>query len=159
MDLTTPPPEKLSDLIELAIADARKLDRARYRPMWSTWHQPQPLGGKCMICLAGAVIAGTLGYAPETTVGIASEDTANPRWVTITHKKWRQALCALDWARVGNWESAYRALHGTDPDGKTHDTLAWLETPVESAFSNWEDLDTHLKSLNMRANQLRQAGL
>ena len=32
MDLTTPPPEKLSDLIDLEIADAGKLDQKRYAP-------------------------------------------------------------------------------------------------------------------------------
>lgn len=32
LKLTTPPPEKLSDLIELAIADGRKLDRYDYTP-------------------------------------------------------------------------------------------------------------------------------
>ena len=63
MNLTTPPPAKLSDLIELAIADTRKLDRHDYTPTWMTWHRPNPADDKCMICLAGAVIAGTLGCA------------------------------------------------------------------------------------------------
>ena len=34
------PPEKLSDLIELAVADARTLDRDTYIPDCWAWHAP-----------------------------------------------------------------------------------------------------------------------
>jgi len=35
MNLTTPPPGKLSELIDLAIADARRIDRGDYLPLTS----------------------------------------------------------------------------------------------------------------------------
>ncbi len=64
MDLTTPPPEKLSEPIELAIADARRIERGDYWPVAGAWHDPGPRD-RCIICLAGAVIAATLG-CPKT---------------------------------------------------------------------------------------------
>ena len=39
MNYTTRPPEKLSDLITLAITDARRLDRDVYVPCASAWHK------------------------------------------------------------------------------------------------------------------------
>ena len=158
MNLTTPPPDKLSDLLELAIADARKLDRTRYRPLWMFWHEAQPASGKCMICLAGAVIAGTLGCAPETTVDIGIEEDED-ECMTITHKKWRQALCALDYAREGSWFEALRALNGSHPDKKGCNTIPRLATPTETGFNSWKKLDAHLESLTRSAKELREAGL
>ena len=95
MNLTTPPPAKLSDLLELAIADARRLDHALYTPMWMTWHRPRPLDGKCMVCIAGAVIAGTLGCPAGTSIDIATSDSTDPQSTTITDERWRRALNTL----------------------------------------------------------------
>ena len=159
MNLTTPPPEKLSALLDLAIADARGLDRARYTPVWMTWHRPRPLDGKCMVCLAGAVIAGTLGCAAGTTIDIATSESADPQSTTITDERWRRALWALDSAREGHWRDAFRALHGTHPDGELYDALEALPDPADPEFSDWDKLDTHLASLAAGANKLRQLGL
>ena len=52
------PPERLSDLIDLVAADARRLDRTTYTPGASVWLQPAD-DGCCMICLAGSVITGS----------------------------------------------------------------------------------------------------
>lgn len=53
-------PEKLSDLIELALRDLRKVEKdERYRVNMYSWHEPT-LSGKCLVCFAGAVMAGTL---------------------------------------------------------------------------------------------------
>ena len=61
------PPKKLSDLIGLAVADARTLDRETYIPECWSWHTPVR-NNKCRVCLAGAVIAGTLRVNPKTEV-------------------------------------------------------------------------------------------
>ena len=159
MNLTTPPPAKLSDLIELAIADARKLDHARYTPVWLTWHRPRPLDGKCMVCLAGAVIAGTLGCSTETSIDIATSDSADPKSTTITDKWWRRALWALDSVREGDWLAAYHAMHGAHPDGELYDALEALPPPANTEFNDWKKLDAHLASLNERAERLRKLGL
>lgn len=159
MNLTTPPPKKLSDLIDLAIADARKLDQNRYAPTWCKWHQPDPGDGKCMVCLAGAVIASTLGCALQTHIDIATSDTAEPGSTIITDKRWRNALCALDSARDGDWGCAYRALHDVHPDDELGDALDELPRPERSEFESWEELTIHLDSLGNLANDLRKLGL
>ena len=62
------PPERFSDLVLMAIADGRALDPQVYypdftrwhdSPMWATEDDEDPL---CQVCLAGAVIAGTLSF-------------------------------------------------------------------------------------------------
>ena len=87
LNLTIQPPDKLSDLIELAISDACKLDHNAYMPNFNTWHLPGPNKEKCMVCLAGAVIAGTLGCSTETWITgiyIPSSNRADPESLTTT---------------------------------------------------------------------------
>ncbi len=159
MNLTTPPPGKLSDLIELAIADARKLDRNHYTPMWWTWHRPSNKDGKCMVCLAGAVIAGTLRCATETSVDIATHGRNGPESATITDVAWRRALWALDSAREGDWLDAFQVLHHAYPKGELYDMLEALPEPAHTEFNDWNTLDGHLESLATRVRQLRKLDL
>ena len=158
MNLTTPPPGRLSDLLELAIADARRLDRACYTPMWMTWHRPRRSDGRCMVCLAGAVVAGTLGCPIETSIEIATSDSADPQSTTITDEKWRRALWALDSAREGDWLDAFRALYDTHPEGELYDAVEAIPAPDHIEFNDWDKLDTHLESLAGCAEQLRKLG-
>jgi hypothetical protein len=59
-------PNKPSELLRLALADLRKVERdERYEvDMWA-WHAPDESDNRCHVCLAGAVIAGTLGARPD----------------------------------------------------------------------------------------------
>ncbi|MDE2905463.1 MAG: hypothetical protein OXQ28_05195 [Acidobacteriota bacterium] len=159
LNLATPPPDKLSDLIELAIADARKLDRYDYAPTWMTWHRRNPADGKCMVCLAGAVIAGTLGCARETIIDIAAEDSADPRSTTITDEPWRRALRALDSAREGHWNEAFENLRGSYPADELRNALDALPRPRHREFNAWNQFDAHLASLADCASKLREIGL
>ena len=66
-------PNKLSALIEVAIQDARKLDRIRYSPNHLHYHSPQeswksPVIPCCEVCDAGAVMAGTLRVIGELNI-------------------------------------------------------------------------------------------
>ena len=164
MNLTRRPPAKLSDLIELAISDAGRLDRTRYVPTWMTWHRPQPGGnaagetGKCIVCLAGAVIAATLECDTQARIEIASVDSCDPASVTITDRAWRHALRALDSAREGNWVDAFRAVHDTEPDDDLYNALRETPKPVHGEFTTWYELDAHLASLAVRAEHLRKLG-
>ncbi len=158
MNLTPPPPGKLSDLIELAIADARKLDRTRYTPMWMTWHRPRT-DGKCMVCLAGSIVAGTLGCPTDVTIEIATSESADPESETISDEAWRRALWALDSARDGDWTAAFRALHRAYPDNEVYDALRAVPVPAHTEFNDWNTLGEHLESLASRARQLRELGL
>ena len=112
-----------------------------------------------MVCLAGAVIAGTLGCAHETHIDIATSDMAEPDSTIITNEQWRNALWALDSAREGNWTDAYRALHNVRPDDDLDDALEKLPPPERVEFESWNELTVHLDSLASRADDLRKLGL
>ena len=112
-----------------------------------------------MVCLDGAVIDGTLGCTFETHIDIATSDMAEPGSATIADKRWRYALWALDAVREGDWISAFKALHGACPEGKTYQALEAIPAPLEPEFEDWSRLDTHLGSLAYRANRLRELGL
>ena len=57
MKLTTLP-ETLHETLTLAISDSLSLNRTLYEPRYFYWHTPDQ--GKCCICLAGGILAGTL---------------------------------------------------------------------------------------------------
>ncbi len=158
MNLTTPPPGKLSELIDLAIADARRIDRGDYLPLASAWHDPVP-GHRCMICLAGAVIAGTLGCPKDTQVEIGWAASETPGTTTITEGPWQDALFALNDARAGNWPEALRTLGQTPADEADWQQLYRITKPVSADFHDWPQFNSHLDSLADRAKQLREIGL
>ena len=175
MQLTKSPPRLLSDLIELAIDDARKLDRKRYKPTFETWHEPQwHLKDKtCLVCLAGAVIASTLECATTTQVRIApaadrrlgafsfiltsrneEQETSGP----LARKNWENTLWALDAVRNGHWNEAVRKLNGMYPNKANQERLDTLHRPDQIMFNSWESFDKHLSSLAERAERLRSWG-
>ena len=150
-------PSKMSDLLELAITDARKLDLEKYIPASNCFHEPVRMSHepdsemKCQVCLAGAVMAGTLG----ADVG----DELTPRdYEDDTYRK----LSALDSIRLGNWDSAGRELLLTSDDMEKIEKLEEREElfePVGSYFSSFRHLKHHLTDLDecvevLRANDL-----
>ena len=158
---TTPPPGKLSDLIDLAVADARRLDRTTYTPNSSVWHEPAD-DGCCMICLAGSVIAGTLKCPRDKRVEVGNEDSNDPDRVRINDKEWQLALCALDDARYGCWERACKVLstmNGPIPTDEIVRKLDRIPAPEHTGFHGWDDFDAHLESLTTCANDMRKLGL
>jgi hypothetical protein len=57
-------PEKPSDLIELALLDLALVERDKqYVVNMDDWHRP--VGEYCSVCLAGSVIAKSLGAVPD----------------------------------------------------------------------------------------------
>ena len=65
-------PEKLSELIRVALADAKLIQKdPRYKINMSTWHSPansrirEDTGTRCYVCLAGCVMAKSLGFSPQ----------------------------------------------------------------------------------------------
>jgi hypothetical protein len=61
-----PLPDKLSDLLELAVNDCKKLKKTPgYILNMGTWHEPVRGAGKrkpvCRVCMAGAIMACELG--------------------------------------------------------------------------------------------------
>ena len=154
------PPKKLSDLIGLAVSDARALDRKTYIPDCWRWHTPGR-NNKCRVCLAGAVIAGTLRVKPKTEVvrGISeytltTDDGGSP----VEDKAWSTALYAIDSARGGEWAKALEALD-IQVDGTTRKKLEKIRRPTGPYFHTWTELVEHMDSLTERAEELRALGL
>ena len=158
MNMKTPPPGKLSELIELAIADARRIDRRDYTPAAHAWHDPVP-GDPCEICLAGAVIAATLGCPKDTQIEISCVASEAPGTATVTDTAWQKALWALNDARGGNWPAALRSLGQTPLDEADRKKINRIPGPVRANFRNWTQFDAHLDSLADCAKQLREIGL
>ena len=134
------PPERLSDLIELAINDGSKLDPAYYEPRWNQWHWgwgEGPHWSRCAVCLAGAVIAGTLHASPvlDLRPGDFGPD-------------WQRALMDLEEVRRGNFGMIdyYRLTF----DRKR------LPAPEYPHFRDWPSFERHLESLKPIVAILRE---
>ena len=92
-------PDKPSDLLTLALADLKKVERSsKYKVAMSKWHMPTA-DGACAVCMAGAVIAKTL------EVERFKERTPSA-FETDTEKK----LCAIDYLRRGDLTVALYVL-------------------------------------------------
>ena len=139
-------PEKLSDLIRLAIADGRKLHQERsdnYYPNHGVFHRfmshreddyfkEEPFG-VCHICLAGGVMAGTL----QVPFGTMSPRNMSPEWY--------KALIALDYVRTGAYRMALNAFYTLD---RHYDLATWTRAePVNPTFQGWDQFLDHLDSL------------
>ena len=153
------PPEKLSDLIDLAVGDARNLDPETYMPNCWAWHEPQPaLGRRCLICVAGAVIAGTLGIDRGTEVVLGKSETGKVDCDEIADDAWRRALMALEHAREGKWKDAIET-RGQQADTEQTDEMNAIPPPTSKQFNDWKSFDAHIGSLADRAARLRGIGL
>ena len=100
-------PGKPSKLIRLALADLELAENSKeYRIEMRTWHKPHiysfmtaaPRTTRCYVCLAGSVMAGTLG--------------GNVRnWLSPnSYPKECRALLALDYFRTGRIQSGFELL-------------------------------------------------
>ena len=167
----TRPPEKLSDLIRLAVKDARRLNPDEYWPNADLYHKrchidtdlwaqeiygPLPPPNACHVCVAGAVIAGTLKMSPDEP------------WRPVDFENaWSGSLSALDSIRQGLYHRAYcEHYYGDDPwppmsmELSTKlKTLARNYPPVHRGFQNWEEFKAHIDSLEAIADIFEQKGL
>lgn len=87
-------PDRLSDLIELALDDlAWVIERPdQYEIKMSVWHRKSKISGLCQVCLAGSVLARTLGVRADY------EESFFDNLSTRTQDK----LHALNEVRMGN---------------------------------------------------------
>ena len=140
----TTSPDTMADLLEAAIADARGLNRKRYRPDAELWHSPA-FNGECRVCLAGCFIAAKLRPSSDTDIDIAdlSSSVANN-------------LKALDYMRTGNWSIAFKSFYSVLPDSDTERQLNELPIPTDPDFSTWFEFDLHLASLDEIVPWLRE---
>ena len=137
-------PDTLSGLLEAAVDDARSLDRDLYLPNHVEWHCPDDYD-HCEICLAGAVIAGRLN--------VRSYSESSPKeFAYATAMK----LSAIDKMRTGHWRSAFDILHDYHPPVDPHLLFVELPAPDFPYFTDWEEFDMHLRSLDAIIPRLRE---
>ena len=111
------PPAKLSALLALAVGDMeRMMEDDRYHPDSGEWHRPHAPTGRCHACLAGAVLAGTLGAEPTQDMSGTMGD--------------------VDYCGDGDWVEALRlvdAWRGGWPDEVLRRARAFFGAAVASA--------------------------
>ena len=151
---TTTLPDTLSALIRVAVDDARRLDRDAYRPHWSAWHEPlydadrPQLIGRCEVCLAGCVIAGTLGQDLQ-------EEAEPSDFDYETGYK----LFALEDVRQGNLESALDLMsYQKHVVAEKRSALASIPRLRDDEFDDWHSFDAFLDDLGDVADQLEVLG-
>ena len=137
-------PNSVSGLLETAIEDARSLDRKAYLPHYGEWHSMNDQG-RCEICLAGSVLAGTLDYEPGHQVL-----TYNLELEVQTK------IDALNSMRTGDWSSAFEVMHRHPPSQLLLDQLHALPVPAHSEFVGWRNFSAHIRSLERIVPRLRR---
>ena len=156
---------KLSDLAQLAVEDARKLDRKTYWPDAGRWHEPRLKDEQVLyhVCLGGAVIAGH-GLAKDdedTTPGLVAQRLA--KGVMTTDNAIYHRLVALDSVRQGLYHSAERAMHDNPSvalDSRLDEALHDIRQPRYAKFCNWDEFGQFLDDLEQRViPALRAAGI
>jgi hypothetical protein len=101
-------PDLPSDLLTVALVDLAAAEQnPRYRINMGTWHVPEE-DGRCMICLAGATMAGTLGMNPSKEL--------DPSDAEVLEEGLGDKLKALDSLRTGELEEAMEILGMELPD-------------------------------------------
>ncbi len=126
-DQPTKLPTKLSDLLLLAVADAKKCEAMpeRFRVDMNYWHVASIPGDVCIVCMGGAVMAQTLGVDDAVGAGVRdsrfSEDD-------------RALLKAIDTMRTGAFHAAFETVTGDRPSPEQAKTFAEAERVVEDDF-------------------------
>lgn len=132
-------PNKLSDLIEVALEDLEKVEKdKRYTVDMQFWHTPTDNFTGCSVCLAGAVIAKSLN------VPIQELSSLDKFKISI-----RRKLVALDQVRDSKVGNAIRILKRDS-----------VTVPLEyySVPSYDEDRPGFKKALQAIAKELRKLG-
>lgn len=132
-------PDRPSDLLELALRDLKacEKDSVLYEVDMGWWHDTSIFTDKCVICMAGAVMAKSLGAAPTNSM--------KPHWYDRdTHTK----LEAIDDLRTGYVD---RALSLMDISGAI--TQNRTVTPYRASPERFKD------DMAVIVRSLREEGL
>lgn len=137
----------MSELLEVAIADARSLDARLYAPNYVVLHEAHA-HTQCQVCLAGSLVAGTLSATPDQTFSPSDfpDDTANH-------------LESLNEMRRGQWVFAYHRFYDRWPHSRIEDRLRKLPKPSNPDFDDWPAFHCHLDSLESSLPELRSIEL
>ena len=115
-------PNKMSSLLRLAVKDAQACEAdPRYVLMMGSWHEPARNSAKCAVCMAGAVMAQTIGVTPLKVVSPYSFTPPT-----------RRRLEAIDDMRCGGFDDAYLAIvSGCLDEGGRCDAVGEQERAIQ----------------------------
>ena len=156
--------EKPSELLRVVLDDYKSIDRDLYYPYAGRFHEaegwdyPPRWKGKCIVCDAGMVMAGTLGGNPNSDIYPRDYD-----------EEIEARLDAIDSLRNGELVDALHLLSfGSDPtedDELPDDVLeaaevfeALYDPPDFESFDGWNDMDQHAQSLETYIKRLEKHG-
>ena len=161
-------PNKLSDLLELAVRDARACEAdPRYLLDMGKWHVPKG-NGVCQVCMAGAVIAKTIQLSPDTAAELFSDESAGR--VPVVYSEYLP-LTAINDMRTGEFRDAWsKVVGGESMSAAQEDALDECREVIESELPEFDDEgdDFYEDAPNARVSWstylecvgiLRQAGL
>lgn len=134
----------MSELLTVAVADARALDPRLYQPNYIALHDAS-VSVKCQVCLAGCLIAGTLQGTPDQS--FAPEQF---------NDNVRGNLSSLNYMRQGKWLFAFYEFHRYWPRTPIENRLRNLPKPDNSNFRCWNTYHSHLDSLESILPELRE---
>lgn len=142
------PPDKLSDLIELAIKDLKAaMNDPYYIIDMCEWHSS--LEGICSVCFAGSVMAKTL-----------KKSRFHDLFPHHFPREWQAAFDALDEVRD------YDLKHSCEHIGLkiSDDQIIKIKDAVTSEVKEWgipfkEESNLFIKSMHIIAAELRKIGL
>jgi len=93
-------PDKLSDVIMIALEDLRKVERSKkYKIDMGLWHEPN---GACSVCFAGALISQTEGATPDKYIEPDNFEDEDER-----------KFYALDHLRSYDFEEMFETITGS----------------------------------------------
>lgn len=132
--------ETLSGLLRQSVRDVRKIEKmAGYGLAMDTWHSEDRSLQVCYVCMAGAVMACTLG-APQD----ASSESIFAELNAVEGYK----MSAIDLMRRGDFRAAFRCVMGTAlPTPEEHEALGGAMDLVSWALNGyidhapWEDYE------------------
>lgn len=130
-------PNKLSELLRLAVHDAQLCEQdERYELDMRVWHRGHP-GGKCHVCMAGAVLAQTLQWGTETLDDSYFDDPCpEPDYIGV-----------INALRTGDVVFACELLTQDLPNEAGLRNLDYLEEVIKSRYDSNErraDWNTYL---------------
>lgn len=137
-------PNTLNGLLAVAVSDAKSINRRLYVPHFGYWHEPE-VDGRCGVCLAGCVIAGSLQHSRSSEVSFRH-----------LQPPVRNKIEALDKMRIGSFSKAYRTLYGHKPSNTIRARLDALPGPHQPFFFGWRQFNSHIRSLELIIPMLRE---
>lgn len=125
-------PNKLSALLRLAVADAQKCEAdPRYKLDMSQWHEPwEEDDGVCSVCMAGAVMAQTLGAPIDESYGPYDFERHGSDYTPI---RLSEKFEHIDSMRRGNLRSEIRNGFAWGVSTENMDALQAFDNLISSA--------------------------